>query len=341
MDMLTEALDRLFRERAAPEVVRRIEAGESPASLWAEVHDSGFLDILLSEEKGGAGVSLSEAFPSFMLAGTHALPVPFVQTVMARAWLDAHGVEAPQGMIAIAGPETHRSADGGLGARNVAFGKVADWVLAEFDDLWALLPTEAARIENEQIRGSQTADLFWISLPATALLVSSDSGSACSPAQLGAAALTPLLAGAARQALDMTLAHVAERQQFGRAIAQFQAVQNQVSMMAERVWAMRMAACLAFHASGVQPSISLTAVAKARCSEAAVLVADIAHALHGAIGITEEYDLQLHTRRLREWRRAGGTEAWWARRLGHTVQASKGSVLDFIIAKTGAAAATA
>ncbi len=341
MDMLTEALERLFRERATPEVVRAIEAGGSPASLWAEINDSGFLDILLPEEKEGAGVSLSEAFPSFMLAGMHALPVPFVQTVMARAWLDHHGVEAPDGMIAIAGPETHRSADGGLGAANVAFGKIADWVLAEFDDLWVLLPSDSARVEGELVQGSQAADLFWTSLPTSALIVSSGSGSACSPTQLGAAALTPLMAGAARQALDMTLTHVAERQQFGRAIAQFQAVQNQVSVMAERVWAMRMAACLAFHSNSVQPSFALTAVAKTRCSEAAVSVADIAHALHGAIGITEEYDLQLYTRRLREWRRAGGTEAWWARRLGRSVQESKGSVLDFITVHTAAVQAAA
>ena len=341
MDMLVEALERLFRERATPDVVRAIEAGGSPASLWSEITDSGFLDILLPEEKEGAGVSLNEAFPSFMLAGTHALPVPFVQTVMARAWLDDHGVNAPSGMIVIAGPETYRSADGGLVARNLAFGKVADWVLAEFEDLWVLLPSESARVEGEQMHGSQTADLFWPTLPTSALIISSDSGSACSPTQLGAAALTPLLAGAARRALDMTLTHVAERQQFGRAIAQFQAVQNQVSVMAERVWAMRMAACLAFHSSSVQPAFALSAVAKTRCSEAAVVVADIAHALHGAIGITEEYDLQLYTRRLREWRRAGGTEAWWAQRLGHAVQQSQGSVLDFVTDKTAVVLASA
>lgn len=336
MDMLSEALERLFRERATPEVIREIEAGGDPSGLWAEISDSGFLDILLPEDKDGAGVSLSEAFASFMLAGFHALPVPFVQTVMARAWLDALGVEAPQGMIAIAGPETQRLADGGLGVRNVAFGKVADWVLAEFDNLWVVLPTEAARVEGEQVRASLSADLHWASLPASALIVSSDTGSACSPISLAAASLTPLMAGAARRALDMTLEHVAERQQFGRPVAQFQAVQNQVSVMAERVWAMRMAARLAFHAGGVQPSRELTAVGKTRCSEAAVLVADISHALHGAIGITEEYDLQLYSRRLREWRRAGGTEAWWARRLGQAVQSSSHSVLDFIIANTGA-----
>lgn len=337
MEMLTQALERLFRERATPQVVRAIEDGRDDEALWSEITESGFLDLLLPEENGGAGVSLSEAFPSFLLAGLHAVPLPFVQTVLARAWLQAHGVEAPEGRIAIAGPETQQSADGGLVARGVAFGKVADWVLAQFDALWALLPADSARVEGEQVRGSLSADFHWASLPGAALIVSYTEGNV-SPVALGAAALAPLMAGAARQALDMTLTHVAERQQFGRPIAQFQAVQSQVSVMAERVWAMRMAARLAFHASGVMPSPVRTALAKARCSEAAVQVADIAHALHGAIGITEEYDLQLYTRRLREWRRTSGSEAWWARELGSALLASQGSVLDFIIANTQAPA---
>ena len=38
--------------------------------------------------------------------------------------------------------------------------------------------------------------------------------------------------------------------------------------------------------------------------------------MHGAIGVTEEYDLQLFTRRLHEWRMAHGSESYWHRQLG-------------------------
>lgn len=335
MDMLTEALERLFREKATPAMIRAVETGDTGSELWTEIAESGFLDMLLPEEKGGAEVSLSDAFGAFMLAGRHALPFPFVQTVMARGWLDALGYEAPEGAIAIAGPETRRTDDGVLSAQGVAFGKVADWVLAGFADSWVLLPVAAAQIQGDEAYGSQSADFSWNALPEAALVIPVPADSACSPAQLAAASLAPLLAGAASQALDMTLTHVAERQQFGRAIAQFQAVQNQISVMAERVWAMRMAARLALQASGAVPTPRLVAIGKARCSEAAVTVADTAHALHGAIGITEEYDLQLYTRRLREWRRAGGTEALWARNLGREVIGSgHETVLDFILEST-------
>ncbi|MBC7938257.1 MAG: acyl-CoA/acyl-ACP dehydrogenase, partial [Chitinophagaceae bacterium] len=75
----------------------------------------------------------------------------------------------------------------------------------------------------------------------------------------------------------------------------------------------------------------LCAVAKARTSEAAALVASIAHAVHGAIGITEQYDLQLRTRRLQAWRGAAGSESYWNMRIGQALLGSDHAMLpDFV-----------
>ncbi len=48
------------------------------------------------------------------------------------------------------------------------------------------------------------------------------------------------------------------------------------------------------------------------------LAASIAHAVHGAIGITEEFALQRIVKPLHEWRMAAGSESYWARILGET-----------------------
>ncbi|MDQ6640444.1 MAG: hypothetical protein M3Z15_12395, partial [Pseudomonadota bacterium] len=73
------------------------------------------------------------------------------------------------------------------------------------------------------------------------------------------------------------------------------------------------------------------ALAKARTSEAAALVAPMAHAVHGAIGITAELDLQLYTRRLHEGRADFGAETHWNRILGRALLAADaGSALDFM-----------
>ena len=59
-------------------------------------------------------------------------------------------------------------------------------------------------------------------------------------------------------------------------------------------------------------------------------VAGIAHAVHGAIGISEEYDLQLLTRRLHEWRMADGSEGYLSQVLGGGRLGSAGPSVDWI-----------
>ena len=52
---------------------------------------------------------------------------------------------------------------------------------------------------------------------------------------------------------------------------------------------------------------------------APVEVAALAHSIHGAIGFTAEYDLQLWTRRLHAWRQSAGTEGYWFARVGKLI----------------------
>ena len=79
------------------------------------------------------------------------------------------------------------------------------------------------------------------------------------------------------------------------------------------------------------PSLLASAVAKSRCSEATQLVASIAHAVHGAIGVTEEYDLQIYTRRLHEWRIAHGSESHWNALLGRSIiESDEPLLIDFV-----------
>jgi len=100
--------------------------------------------------------------------------------------------------------------------------------------------------------------------------------------------------------------------------------------MAEQVWAARMAAQLAFQGNDGLPRPLLAALGKARASQAVPRVADIAHAVHGAIGVTEEYDLQLYTRRLREWRLAAGSESYWHDRIGADALSSRSDALTYL-----------
>jgi len=146
------------------------------------------------------------------------------------------------------------------------------------------------------------------------------------------------LAGALMEVFHRTLQYANERHQFGRPIGKFQAIQHQLAVMSEHVFAARMAAQLGAAGQGVWPDRLRVAVAKARCSQAALAVAEAGHAIHGAIGFAEEYDLQLFTRRLHAWRQAAGSESYWHAVAGNVLADERRSTLDLLRATTDVSA---
>jgi len=328
-ELLSEPFERLLADASPPDVVRQIEHGGSAAPLWARIEASGFLDTLVPEAAGGAGLSLAEAFPLFLAEGRHALPVPLAHTMTVRAALAAEGLTAPPGMIAIA-PLTRSTAEGAVFCPGTPYGTIVDWILAATTEGWMLLAVADAERHVIGIHGSLRADLRWSRQPAGArasqhLLPWQEAGAAIAAAHL---------AGAMERALQLTVAYANERVQFGRSIGKFQAIQHQIAVMAEHVFAAHMAAELGFVAAEPLPQKLRVAVAKARASEAAALVTSIAHAVHGAIGVTSEFDLQIYTRRIHEWRADFGSEQYWNRILGRALLTSDaGSALDFMRAE--------
>lgn len=323
--MFTEAIEAILRDRATPEAIRAIENGGTPASIWNAVEEAGFLELLTPESAGGAGLSLPAIAPVFTAFGRYAIPVPLAQSIAARALLRDAGVAAPAGMTTLAGA-CRRRENGALEAPQVPFGMTCDHVLANVDG--DLLLLDAARAERKPcgVHGSFSGTLGW--------------GLDAVPAPLGvngeevqrfsAAIHAAAIAGAMDRVFAMTLQYCNDRSQFGKSIGKFQAVQHQLSVMAEHVASAGMAAELAFAGSGAVPERLATAFAKARTSMAVPLVASTAHALHGAIGVTAEYDLQLYTRRLHEWRMADGSEAFWNHVVGNAVLAQEhGTIADF------------
>lgn len=130
-----------------------------------------------------------------------------------------------------------------------------------------------------------------------------------------ATALSGLIAGAARGALAMAVEHVTTRQQFGRKLASFQAVQRLVAELAQETAAAQAAATLGLRLLDTDPILA-AALAKGRASQAAGKAAATAHQLHGAIGVTEEHALHRLTTKLWLWRDLAGAETRWARALG-------------------------
>ena len=327
-DLLSDALRQLLEDKCTAQLVRSVEAGQSPADFWSRLEESGFADALVSETDGGAGLALSDVFPLLELCGAFAVPVPLAHTMFARSLLALAGVERPHGSIGIASVTALES--GGIRCSLAPFGRVADWVLTSVEGASLLLAVAHARATPGVF--PLDATLEWSE---TAVAQAQRVAGSHDLEALQACSAAAQISGALMNVFGRTLQYANERQQFGRPIGKFQAIQHQLSVLSEHTLAARMAAQIGCHSASSMPDRMRVAVAKARTSEAALEVAALAHSIHGAIGFTAEFALQLDTRRLHAWRQAAGSESYWHAVLGEELVDRRGGLaLDLIRATT-------
>jgi alkylation response protein AidB-like acyl-CoA dehydrogenase len=116
---------------------------------------------------------------------------------------------------------------------------------------------------------------------------------------LACIALSAEQVGAARQALGLTVAYTKVREQFGRVIGSFQALQHRLAdlhVLVESARSLSYAAAEA--AADGAPDLALrAAAARAACTEALARTAAEMIQLHGAIGITWEHDAHRYFKR--------------------------------------------
>ena len=338
-DSISIEFERALEAMCTQEQLRAIEMGdnEAAARLWSELDALGFGGALLPESHGGAELALSECCDLLLACGRNGVPHPFGETMVARALLSTAGVQEHIGAGAIALAKGRVLPDGSLVCREVSGALLADKVLVDIGDSWLLLPTDAASARPSALRPHASASLQWTSpkLAAAAEIPKVGEGADTWCALIHAA----VMAGAMERVLAMTVGYANERRQFGKAIGQFQAIQQELAVMAEQAAASIMGARMACSGPVLSPSPLLAATAKLRASEAAGVVAPATHAVHGAIGITEELVLGVFTTRLHELRSTGLTERACADLLGGALQASKQGFIDFVAAKLAPVAA--
>lgn len=99
--------------------------------------------------------------------------------------------------------------------------------------------------------------------------------------------------GGAQQCLDLTVAYVATRKQFGRAVGSFQAVKHRCAEMMVRVEALRSAV----YGAAASGDALDCAMARMLAIDSFFFCAQEAIQLHGGVGFTWEYDVQLYFKR--------------------------------------------
>ena len=315
--LLRETATRLFQDLCQPAALRAAEGGNWQPAMWRAVEDAGLPLALLPE----AGATFNEAMVIVRAAGHFALPLPLPETMLAGWLLARAGLPVPSGPMTVAfGDDAHIAPDGprfrlhGHAPRIPWARNCVSIVLLDASGLIAILPAAACRIETGENVAGEPRDTIGFDT-----LVDTAAPSGLDPLRLravGAAMRAQQIAGAMERIAAMTTQYAQERIQFGRPLGKFQAVQQNLAVLAGQTAAACAAADLA--ADAVDDGMRLLALAagKSRAGEAAGIGAAIAHQVHGAIGFTHEHALHFLTKRLWSWRDEFGNETVWNRLLG-------------------------
>jgi acyl-CoA dehydrogenase len=334
-DELYSAAAKLFAAHSRWEDVAEAEATGWAEQLWKALQQSGFSDVPVPEELGGAGGGVADAVQLLHAAGAHAAPVPLAEAGLVGGWLLASaGLALPQGVRTVLPPPKkertlHLDDDRLFGTvPAVPWGHRAEHVIGLVDGVVVLAPGPAAEPGGPAVsRGANLADeprdtVVFDGLPVTARADAPDSVTEETLWERTALGRAALMAGAISAVAAMTLRYSGEREQFGRPIGRFQAVQ------AHLVTIHQQAAVVASAIDGAVEALELgrgsfeIACAKMLADRAAQLVTTAAHQTHGAIGMTKEYPLHYLTRRLWSWRDEGAGHHRWADRLGGALVAA-------------------
>ncbi|MEV4019714.1 acyl-CoA dehydrogenase family protein [Nonomuraea angiospora] len=303
----------------------RTSTGDFDRALWKDLSEGGFHLVGVPEAAGGSGGTLGDLAVVADLVAFHAARVPVVETAFLAGWLLAGaGLPMPGGLVVASLDEARGHWQGGAlrlsGRLRVPWARHADHVVTLArcgqESVVAVIPKPVDLVTSENLAGEPrdalvlegvTADHAAAppGLDATALLLR------------GALARSVQLAAAARAVLVSARHYVTEREQFGRPLARFQAVQQHLAALAAEVAAMQVSAEAAVAAvehedSGAEVAV---AAAKATTSAGARQVAAIGHQLHGALGYSSEHHLGAVTTRLWAWREEFGNESHWHDRL--------------------------
>lgn len=321
--------ERIFSQTVTRQSLDRAAEGAWLADLWQVVSDNGIPLALVDEASGGFGLDIDDGLQIVRLAGRHAVPLPIAETMAANHLLAHCGMapaEGPLSMI-VSGPAAplrltrkndttwHVEGQGG----HVPWPDHADGLVAH------------ARLDGAEYlvclpKGAWTkAETFTSTAghPAARVTIDTDLDAANAapldgPDALllaGAAIRTIAMAGAAQKVFDLTSDYATTRKQFGRPLSRFQVIQHDLAKMASAVAVTSACADMAAAAFSAPDGAAAIATAKARTGEAVGLIAGLAHQIHGAIGVSQEYDLQHFTRLLWSLRDDFGAERYWQARL--------------------------
>ena len=350
--ILRESADKLVERHAGPARFRELrttEHGFDPARL-AVVAEAGWLSLLVPEERDGLGLGTTEAALVLESAGRGLMTEP-IAAVMAAARAVASGPAAMGATLegltsggSVILPALHDpAADDPAGARVQATPAGSGFKLsgrtgavpgapaaggfivnARSGDgnVVCLVPRDANGLEIQQRgrvdgTGHATLALNDVAVPADAVIASGAQGTEVAAATLDLVLMgtSAEMLGIMEQGLALAVDYLGTREQFGRPIGSFQALQHRAvndHVDIELTRSLLYQVCAAMDDG--RGNRAMVAAVKARASDAVLSVTKSMVQMHGAIGFTDEYNASLYLRRAMALSAQYGNAVWHRKR---------------------------
>ncbi|MBS0254953.1 MAG: acyl-CoA dehydrogenase family protein [Proteobacteria bacterium] len=287
--LLAEGVRDYLAGTHGPAVLRRLDAGPNrDPAIWQGLVAMGLPGLCVPEAQGGLGMGLVEAALIALECGRACLAEPLVDTAfVAVPWLLARGETAGLGEVA-------------AGTRKIALPHAANPWVADGDGT-ALASVDPLRnLATAPAGASDDPHLF----------------------NLGALMCAAQLVGLGEAMLGQATEYAKIRQQFGQPVGAFQAIKHQLASVAVAVEFARPVvwrAAAALQAGEASAALHVSH-AKLAATDAAILAAETAIQVHGAMGYT--YEVDLHFWMKRAWALAGA----WGSRAFHLARIDAGVI---------------
>ncbi|MER5950535.1 acyl-CoA dehydrogenase family protein [Streptomyces sp. NPDC001904] len=318
-------------------------AAAGPTDLWGGLVELGLHRVGIDEDRGGSGGCLDDLLVVVEALAGHGIGVPLVESSTAD-WVLAHGqhLGGEQATIALldrAPDVTSGTVTAELHA--VPWARDASRLVLCAQETGPLVVDRhhpsVTVTPGENVAGEPRDTVTLTGTPFEHIGTAPDHDTIRERlALLWSAAVL----GAAHGAYRLTKSYVTERHQFGAPLVRIPAVSGNLARM--RVRLVQADAALALAREAAAPLGAAVEVARVTTAAAATEIAQLAHQLHGAMGVTAEYPLHHLTRRLWSWRDAVAGERHWAESLGRrAAEAGETGVWTRITAPTSTPTPTA
>ena len=325
--ILSDTVEKIFSDNVTKQCIINSEKGEWPKELWNEIIENGLNLVLVPEALGGVGGSWFDAGILFKAIGKYQAPSPLAENIVAGHLLGLGGIPLPDDSIVTILDGEFSIKDNKLSgiSKRTPFGSSATHGVALINDkssskviLLSIPKDSISDDKNLALESRSNIDFMDVEiLSSSEILFSSDY-----ILKIGALMRSCQIAGGLEFLLDQSVKYANDRIQFGRPIAKFQAIQQELAVLATHVAASGVAADYASSSMDDGCEDLAIASAKSRVDDAVSIGASIAHQVHGAIGFTYEHGLHFATRRLWSWRAEYGSGSYWAKSIGQKAVAS-------------------